>query len=204
VTNGASLNDQYIRTLILIKARSLMKSPAFRGVERDDVLRDLTLILAKRLGQFDPERAQLRTFVSRVLDSAAITLLRARQREKRSGDHGMASIERLRESQTTDPVAGSAAVGEADAARRLGREVRSPIEDFHLSDSIREIVQRCPQISPTCAVRSRKTPQRRPHAAWVSPAASCAIASPSFVCDLPPRASRRFDQSGQRPCGRRM
>mgnify|MGYP000896345352 FL=1 len=144
MTNGASLNDQYIRTLILIKARSLMKSPAFRGVERDDVLRDLTLILAKRLGQFDPERAQLRTFVSRVLDSAAITLLRARQREKRSGDHGMASIERLRESQTTDPVTGSAAVGEADAARRLGREVRSPIEDFHLSDSIREIVAALP------------------------------------------------------------
>lgn len=144
MTNGASLNDQYIRTLILIKARNLMKSPAFRGVERDDVLRDLTLILAKRLGQFDPERAQLRTFVSRVLDSAAITLLRARQREKRSGDHGMASIERLRESQTTDPVTGSAAVGEADAARRLGREVRSPIEDFHLSDSIREIVAALP------------------------------------------------------------
>jgi RNA polymerase sigma factor (sigma-70 family) len=144
VTNGASLNDQYIRTLILIKARSLMKSPAFRGVERDDVLRDLTLILAKRLGQFDPERSQLRTFVSRVLDSAAITLLRARQREKRSGDHGMASIERLRESQTTDPVTGSAAVGEADAARHLGREVRSPIEDFHLSDSIREIVAALP------------------------------------------------------------
>lgn len=144
MTNGASLNDQYIRTLILIKARSLMKSPAFRGVERDDVLRDLTLILAKRLGQFDPERAQLRTFVSRVLDSAAITLLRARQREKRSGDHDIASIERLRESQTTDPVTGSAAVGEADAARRLGREVRSPIEDFHLSDSIREIVAALP------------------------------------------------------------
>lgn len=144
MTNGASLNDQYIRTLILIKARSLMKSPAFRGVDRDDVLRDLTLILAKRLGQFDPERAQLRTFVSRVLDSAAITLLRARQREKRSGDHGMASIERLRESQTTDPVTGSAAVGEADAARRLGREVRSPIDDFHLSDSIREIVAALP------------------------------------------------------------
>lgn len=144
MTNGASLNDQYIRTLILIKARSLMKSPAFRGVERDDVLRDLTLMLAKRLGQFDPERAQLRTFVSRVLDSAAITLLRARQREKRSGDHGMASIERLRESQTTDPVTGSAAVGEADAARRLGREVRSPIEDFHLSDSIREIMAALP------------------------------------------------------------
>lgn len=144
MTNGASLNDQYIRTLILIKARSLMKSPAFRGVERDDVLRDLTLILAKRLGQFDPERAQLRTFVSRVLDSAAITLLRARQREKRSCDHGMASIERLRESQTTDPVTGSAAVGEADAARRLGREVRSPIDDFHLSDSIREIVAALP------------------------------------------------------------
>ena len=36
MTNGASLNDQYIRTLILIKARSLMKSPAFQGVERDD------------------------------------------------------------------------------------------------------------------------------------------------------------------------
>ena len=144
MTNGASLNDQYIRTLILIKARSLMKSPAFRGVERDDVLRDLTLILAKRLGQFDPERAQLRTFVSRVLDSAAITLLRARQREKRSCDHGMASIERLRESQTTDPVTGSAAVGEADAARRLGLEVRSPIEDFDLSDSIREIVAALP------------------------------------------------------------
>ncbi|MFO0082352.1 MAG: sigma factor [Phycisphaerales bacterium] len=144
MTNGASLNDQYIRTLILIKARSLMKSPAFRGVERDDVLRDLTLILAKRLGQFDPERAQLRTFVSRVLDSAAITLLRARQREKRSGDNGMASIERLRESQTTDPVTGSAAVGEADAARRLGREVRSPIDEFHLNDSIREIVAALP------------------------------------------------------------
>jgi len=144
VTNGASLNDQYIRTLILIKARSLMKSPTFRGVERDDVLRDLTLILAKRLGQFDPERAQLRTFVSRVLDSAAITLLRARQREKRSGDHGMASIERLRERQATDPVTGSAAVAEADAARRLGREVRSPIDEFHLNDSIREIVAALP------------------------------------------------------------
>jgi len=144
VTNGASLNDTYIRTLILIKARSLMKSPAFRGVERDDVLRDLTLVLAKRIGQFDPARAQLRTFVSRVLDSAAITLLRARQREKRSGDHGMASIEMLREGKTKDPVTGSAAVGEADAARRLGLEVRSPVEKFHLSESIREIVAALP------------------------------------------------------------
>jgi len=144
VTNAASLNDSYIRTLILIKARRLMASPAFRGAEREDVLHDLTLILATRIDQFDPARSQFRTFVSRVLDSAAITLLRGRRRAKRADGLNLRSIETLREHASTDPVTGSAALGEADAARRLGFDVPSPADEFIVRESIREIVAALP------------------------------------------------------------
>jgi RNA polymerase sigma factor (sigma-70 family) len=70
------------------KAARWIALGAFRFSDREDIIADLLLHFLQKLKLFDPRRASLRTFASRVMDSYAISLARrARARQRlTSGD----------------------------------------------------------------------------------------------------------------------
>lgn len=68
-----------LRQVVRRKTRQLCRSRGFRRSDADDVEQDLVLDLLKRLPRFDPSRASLRTFLSRLADHFAATLIERRQ-----------------------------------------------------------------------------------------------------------------------------
>jgi hypothetical protein len=88
---------------------------------------DLWLILLREAKRFDPERASLRTFIDRVVRSAAGMIARRRYRHKRVARGHVVSLEQreLSEDGEAEPSL-SHRISEADLARRVG-VVRDPV-----------------------------------------------------------------------------
>lgn len=76
--NIPGLNDQIIN-LIKHKAWSLVGTIGFTISDRDDLEQELVLDLIKRLPKFDPNRAQLMTFVARIIDNKIASMIEARK-----------------------------------------------------------------------------------------------------------------------------
>ncbi len=76
--------DSPVVELIRQKARELIRHPGFRQSELEDVQQELTLELLRKSSGFDPRRGCEEAFVSRVIRSKAVSLVRARTCEKRN------------------------------------------------------------------------------------------------------------------------
>lgn len=72
------LSSQVIN-LIKHKAWSLIGTIGFTISDRDDLEQELALDLLKRLPKFDPDRAQLITFITRILDNKIASIIEARK-----------------------------------------------------------------------------------------------------------------------------
>ena len=77
--------DAYAIQLIRCKVAKLIRGPEFGTEEREELERELAIHLVCALPQFDPQRAQLRTFVTRVVDHKATDWIRTRKAVKRGG-----------------------------------------------------------------------------------------------------------------------
>lgn len=64
--------------LIKHKAWSLIGTVGFTWSDRDDLEQELVLDILRRLPRFDPERAQLMTFIVRVVDNKIASMIEAR------------------------------------------------------------------------------------------------------------------------------
>lgn len=77
--------DAYPMALNL--ARKKISAAIRRGelgpADAEDVQQQLLLVLWRRFSQFDPRRAGLRTFISRVMDRALSSVLRLRRKQAR-------------------------------------------------------------------------------------------------------------------------
>lgn len=74
----------YASRLIRFKARQLSRQPGFRLDEHCDLEQDLLTDLIDRLPKFDPAKAQLNTFVTRVVEHRVVSIIRYRFAEMRS------------------------------------------------------------------------------------------------------------------------
>lgn len=68
-----------VAAAVRAKTRQVCRRAGFRSTDAEDVEQTLVLDLLRRLPRFDPERASLRTFVTRLLDHAVATILAARE-----------------------------------------------------------------------------------------------------------------------------
>ncbi len=68
----------YAAWLIGWKVGRLIGSYGYTDSDRDDLEQDLALDLLRRLPHFDPSRAQLNTFIARVIDHCVSTIIEAR------------------------------------------------------------------------------------------------------------------------------
>ena len=71
--------DPYAVTLIKYKARRLIGQAGFTASDRDDLEQELILDLLRRLPKYNPKRAQLNTFIARVVEHKIATLIEARK-----------------------------------------------------------------------------------------------------------------------------
>lgn len=76
------LND-YAARLIRFKARQLCRRPGFSRSDQEVIERDLRTDLDLRMPRFNPARAQLNTFIDRVIRRRIISLVRYRFADKR-------------------------------------------------------------------------------------------------------------------------
>lgn len=71
--------DPYAVKLIKFKARRLIGQAGFTASDRDDLEQELILDLLRRLPKYNPKRAQLNTFIARVVEHKIATLIEARK-----------------------------------------------------------------------------------------------------------------------------
>jgi RNA polymerase sigma-70 factor, ECF subfamily len=67
--------NSYAVQLIRFKARQLSKLPCFIAEETEDLEQELMISLLQNSAAFNPERASLNTFIGRVVESRASTLI---------------------------------------------------------------------------------------------------------------------------------
>ena len=75
--------DAYAVTKVRFQARQLARTRVFRTTDVEDLEQDLMLDLLRRLPSFDPSKASRNTFIARVVENHAATLITAAMAEKR-------------------------------------------------------------------------------------------------------------------------
>ena len=71
--------DPYAAGLIRFKARQLVGKAGFSAWDREDIEQELTLDLLRRLPKYNPKRAQLNTFIARVVEHRLASLIEAQK-----------------------------------------------------------------------------------------------------------------------------
>jgi RNA polymerase sigma factor (sigma-70 family) len=85
----------YTSTLIRHTVRRMCLLEGFRTADALDFEQDLHLAVLKRLRTYDARRASLRTYIARVVESAAISLIRRRLADKRTPLREGASLDSM-------------------------------------------------------------------------------------------------------------
>ncbi len=79
VDNSDDGIDPYAARLIKYKARRLIGQGGFTASDREDIEQELTLDLLRRLPKYNPKRAQLNTFIARVVEHRLASLIEAQK-----------------------------------------------------------------------------------------------------------------------------
>ena len=79
VDNSDDGIDPYAAGLIRFKARRLVRQAGFTASDREDIEQELILDLLRRLPKYNPKRAQLNTFIARVVEHRLASLIEAQK-----------------------------------------------------------------------------------------------------------------------------
>ena len=74
---------EYADDIIRHKARQLARKPGFGPSDREDIEHELLIAILERWPAFDSSRASARTFLARIIENKAASLVRACQAAKR-------------------------------------------------------------------------------------------------------------------------
>lgn len=84
--------SSYAARLIRFKARQLCRRPGFTPSDRADIEQEFRVDLLERLPHYDSAKAQLNTFVARVIERKAASIVRHRTAEKRAPEREECSL----------------------------------------------------------------------------------------------------------------
>jgi len=161
----AAIGTEYVQALIRIKARQVVRDPGFSRSDQPDVEQELVARILRVARRFDPGRASVNTFITRVVDSAVATILRDRARKKRAADRPTWSLDRDQAGRRGhEPVLLREVVEEADLRRRCGTDAPVAEESqalamdsscllARLAPGLREIVVSVAETSEAAAAR---------------------------------------------------
>ena len=136
--------DSFASQLIRQKARQLVRHPGFSKSDRPDIEQELAIELVQKFDQFDPERARETTFIARVVEHKAVSLVRARQAEKRHFRRNAKSLNETISDGEGGSVERAQTVDAAKAKRHTGQAPRSDEEVARLKLDIGEVFENLP------------------------------------------------------------
>ena len=84
--------DRYADQLIRHKARQLIGKAGWTDDDRPDLEQELALDLVQRMRSYDPQKAKVTTFMTRVVEHRMVTLLEARFAQCRDWRRGRVSL----------------------------------------------------------------------------------------------------------------
>ena len=137
--------DGHTERLIQFKARQLSRRSDFTPSDEDDLQQELWVYLLARIHHFDPERGSLRTFVSQVVNSAVATILRNRQRQKRTMGQAVQSLDSTTLETGGEMLTAAQAVSPDDLQRRVGSNPRDRAELDEDIEAVHVALARMPE-----------------------------------------------------------
>lgn len=136
--------DSFASQLIRQKARQLVQHPGFSKSDCPDIEQELAIEPVQKFCQFDPERARETTFVARVIENKIVSLIRARQAEKRHFRRNDKSLNESVKDGDGGAVEQAQTVDAATAKRHTGQAPRSDEEVTRLKLDINEVLETLP------------------------------------------------------------
>jgi RNA polymerase sigma-70 factor, ECF subfamily len=143
--------DEYAAQLIGYKARMLIGHYGFTESDREDLEQELKLDLLKRLSKYDPDRAQLHTFISRLIDHEIASIIEAREAGMRDYRLCTCSLNDTVEDKEGSMIERQETIDQEDCLFLTGRISRSQDELHDLSLDIERVMKRLPpELSELC------------------------------------------------------
>lgn len=136
-----ALTSGYVKRLLRVKAGQLKRRPEFRRTGRSDIEQDLVVYVMKKAHLFDPDRASVRTFISRVVDSAVAIMIRGARREKRAAGLTAWSLDGTVFKHDEDVTPLAELITGADVSRRLGLQPLSAQQRCDLEADVGAVVK---------------------------------------------------------------
>lgn len=151
--------QEYVDEIIRHKARQLARKAGFSPSDREDIEHELLIAILERWPAFDSSRASARTFVARIIENKAASLIRACQAAKR----GVRQCTPL----NGDAANGACDFDEEQVRARRGIHARSVLEAValrldvasvmvDLPDDLRRLCERLLRESVSEAARSSR------------------------------------------------
>jgi RNA polymerase sigma-70 factor (ECF subfamily) len=137
------LASRFVQRLLRRKSGQLVRSPALRHTDRDDIEQQLALELLRRLPRYRRSSAHPKAFIVTVVERQAATILRHARAQKR--DAGL--VESLSQDVTGDdglPTALSATLSPDDGQRRRGNYQLAPLDHVQIATDLAEFLTKLP------------------------------------------------------------
>ena len=136
--------DSFASQLIRQKARQLVRHPGFSKSEQHDIEQELALELVLKYRCFNPDRARETTFIARVVENKAISLIRARIAEKRDFRRDAHSLNETVRDADGGSVERASTFDASASANHTGQVRRSEAELWQLQQDVAEFLQSLP------------------------------------------------------------
>ncbi len=138
----AELTTPYVRKLLSLKARQLCRKRGFCRSDQEDIEQELAVRVLKQACQFDPSRSSVRTFIDRVVRSAAAMILRERTCPTRAAGCMALSLETARVDNGLGgrKLALSQIVQEDHLRLRCGGQASDPLRQVELSEDLAPVM----------------------------------------------------------------
>ena len=107
--------DSYAVTKIRFHARQLARTRAFRSTDIEDLEQELMLDLLRKLPAFDPTRAGRNTFIARIVENHAASLIKAALAKKRGATIEHESLQAMIHDDAGGPIELGATISSDDA-----------------------------------------------------------------------------------------
>ena len=136
--------DDYAVRIIKHKARKLIVSKGFSKSDREDLEQEMIYDLLRRLPKFDSAKAQLNTFIARVVENRIATIIEERQAGKRDWHLCTASLNDRLDQGENGTVERQEVYDMDEYLRQSGRFSRNPIDQMQLRIDLKNAIGALP------------------------------------------------------------
>lgn len=150
--------DEYAVRLIKYKANQLIGKVGFTENDREDLEQELVFDLLCHLPKFNPDRAQLNTFISRVVEHMVIRIIEGRNTDKRDYRLCDYSLNESMEDKDNNQIEYIDTIDQNEYFIKKGRYSRPLEEIVELSIYVRQIITGLPpNLRTLCELLQEET-----------------------------------------------